>query len=83
MTSCGWRDHIQSENNEIVCFLFSGSADTKSYIITSQLDPGVYRKHVEDTRKLHLTGFTFVVIGIVHLAGGKITEGIMTASSRP
>lgn len=24
---------------------------------------------------LHVTGFTFVVISIVHLAGGKITEG--------
>ena len=26
----------------------------------------------------HVTGFTFVVIGIVHLAGGKISEGIVT-----
>ncbi|KAL4562869.1 hypothetical protein LXL04_026900 [Taraxacum kok-saghyz] len=50
------------------------SADTKSYIVTSQLDPGVYRKLVEDTKNSHLTGFAFVVIGIVHLAGGKITE---------
>nr|XP_043621844.1 melanoma-associated antigen 8 [Erigeron canadensis] len=50
------------------------SSDAKSYIITSQLDSGVYRKHIEDTTKSHLTGFTFVVIGIVHLAGGKITE---------
>ncbi|KAI3711264.1 hypothetical protein L2E82_41230 [Cichorium intybus] len=50
------------------------STDSKSYIITSQLDPGVYRKHVEDTRKSHLSGFAFVVVGIVHLAGGKITE---------
>ncbi|XP_071718288.1 uncharacterized protein [Rutidosis leptorrhynchoides] len=50
------------------------SADAKSYIVISQLDPGVYRKHIEDTTKSHLTGLTFVVIGIVHLAGGKITE---------
>ncbi|XP_024961400.1 melanoma-associated antigen 8 isoform X1 [Cynara cardunculus var. scolymus] len=50
------------------------SADPKSYIITSQLNPEVYRKHVEDSSKSHLTGFTFVVIGIVYLAGGKITE---------
>ncbi|CAI9292315.1 unnamed protein product [Lactuca saligna] len=50
------------------------SVDLKSYIITSQLDPGVYKKHVEDTTKSNLTGFAFVVIGIVHLAGGKITE---------
>ncbi|KAL8192448.1 hypothetical protein R6Q57_027633 [Mikania cordata] len=50
------------------------SADLKSYIITSKLDPGVYRKHIEDTKNSHLTGFTFVVIGIVNLAGGKIAE---------
>ncbi|KAI7742073.1 hypothetical protein M8C21_030079 [Ambrosia artemisiifolia] len=50
------------------------SADSKSYIITSQLDSGVYRKHVDDPRKSHLTGLTFVVLGIVNLAGGKITE---------
>ncbi|KAK1420124.1 hypothetical protein QVD17_21466 [Tagetes erecta] len=50
------------------------SADSKSYIIKSQLDPGVYRKHIEDTKKSHLTGFAFVVIGIINLAGGKITE---------
>ncbi|KAI3741193.1 hypothetical protein L1987_58860 [Smallanthus sonchifolius] len=58
------------------------SADSKSYIITSQLDPGVYRKHIEDATKSHLTGFAFVVIGIVSLAGGKITEVIITASWR-
>ncbi|XP_076948719.1 uncharacterized protein LOC143621078 [Bidens hawaiensis] len=50
------------------------SADSKSYIITSQLDPAVYRKHIEDTRKSHLTGLTFAVIGIINLAGGKVTE---------
>ncbi|KAJ0590705.1 putative MAGE domain, melanoma-associated antigen, MAGE domain, winged helix WH1 [Helianthus annuus] len=50
------------------------SADAKSYIITSKLDPAVYRKHIEDSKKSHLTGFTFVVLGIVNLAGGKITE---------
>nr|KAJ0222148.1 hypothetical protein LSAT_V11C200067820 [Lactuca sativa] len=49
------------------------SADIKSYIITTQLDPGVYRKHVEDTTTSNLTGFAFVVIGNFHLAGGKIT----------
>nr|GEV19155.1 melanoma-associated antigen 8 isoform X1 [Tanacetum cinerariifolium] len=50
------------------------SGDAKSYIITSQLDPQIYKKHIEDETKSHLTGFAFVAIGIVHLAGGKITE---------
>lgn len=50
------------------------SGDAKSYIITSQLEPQVYKKHIEDETKSHLTGFAFVAIGIVHLAGGKITE---------
>nr|KAJ0210933.1 hypothetical protein LSAT_V11C400214770 [Lactuca sativa] len=49
------------------------STDIKSYVITTQLDPGVYKKYVEDTTKSNLTEFAFVVIGIVHLAGGKIT----------
>ncbi|CAI9292859.1 unnamed protein product [Lactuca saligna] len=44
-------------------------------MVESKLDPGVYKKHVEDTTKSNLTGFAFVVIGIVHLAGGKICEG--------
>ncbi|GKD06628.1 melanoma-associated antigen 8 isoform X1, partial [Tanacetum coccineum] len=55
------------------------SGDAKSYIITSQLDPQIYKKHIEDETKSHLTGFTFVAIGIVHLARGKITEGIIAA----
>ncbi|GKA10198.1 melanoma-associated antigen 8 isoform X1 [Tanacetum coccineum] len=50
------------------------SGDAKSYIITSQLEPEIYKKHIEDETKSHLTGFAFVAIGIVHLAGGKITE---------
>ncbi|PWA68946.1 MAGE protein [Artemisia annua] len=50
------------------------SGDVKSYIITSQLEPQVYKKHIEDETKSHLTGFAFVAIGIIHLAGGKITE---------
>ncbi|KAJ4965427.1 hypothetical protein NE237_017276 [Protea cynaroides] len=48
--------------------------DAKSYVITSQLPPEVYRKHVEDTKTFTSSGFTFAVIGIVHLAGGKISE---------
>lgn len=59
--------------NDIYCF--SGGADAKSYVIISQLPAEVYRKYVEDVNTSHLTGFTFVVISIVHLAGGKIAEG--------
>lgn len=47
----------------------------KSYIIISQLPADVYLKHVEDVNKSHITGFTFVVIAVVQLAGGKISEG--------
>ncbi|GFQ02398.1 melanoma-associated antigen g1 [Phtheirospermum japonicum] len=50
------------------------SGDAKSYIIVSQLPADVYKKFVEDKNSSHLTGLTFVVIGIIHLAGGKITE---------
>lgn len=49
-------------------------ADAKSYVIISQLPAEVYKKYVEDMNTSHLTGFTFVVISIVHLAGGKIAE---------
>ncbi|WCJ44453.1 hypothetical protein M5689_025119 [Euphorbia peplus] len=50
------------------------TADLKSYVLISQLPPDLYRKYVEDVDTAHLTGFTFVVISIVHLAGGKIPE---------
>ncbi|XP_031263446.1 uncharacterized protein LOC116121644 [Pistacia vera] len=50
-------------------------ADPKSYILVSQLPPEVYKKYVEDVNTAHLTGFTFVIVSIVHLAGGKIPEG--------
>ncbi|XP_065882262.1 uncharacterized protein [Euphorbia lathyris] len=49
-------------------------ADAKSYVLISQLPADLYRKYVEDVDTAHLTGFTFVVISIVHLAGGKIPE---------
>ncbi|KAI5647424.1 hypothetical protein M9H77_33429 [Catharanthus roseus] len=52
----------------------SQQADAKSYIIVSQLPDDIYKKFVENKNKSHVTGFTFVVIGIIHLAGGKITE---------
>lgn len=55
---------------------FAGTTDTKSYVLISQLPADVYSKHVDDVNTAHLTGFTFVVISIVHLAGGKIPEGM-------
>ncbi|PKU74365.1 non-structural maintenance of chromosomes element 3 homolog [Dendrobium catenatum] len=48
--------------------------DTKSYILESKLPSGIYKKYVEDKGASHISGFTFVVISIVHLAGGKIPE---------
>ncbi|XP_073126619.1 uncharacterized protein [Henckelia pumila] len=49
-------------------------SDAKSYIIMSQIPPDVYRKFVEDANSTHLSGFTFVVLGIIHLAGGRVAE---------
>ncbi|KAK8623523.1 hypothetical protein V6N13_118406 [Hibiscus sabdariffa] len=48
--------------------------DAKSYVIISQLPAEVYKKYVEDVNTSHMTGFTFVVISIVQLAGGKIAS---------
>ncbi|KAL2893807.1 Non-structural maintenance of chromosomes element 3-like protein [Bienertia sinuspersici] len=50
------------------------AADMRSYIVVSQLPADVYKKYVEDIYTAHLTGFTFVIVSIVHLAGGKISE---------
>lgn len=55
---------------------FPGVADAKSYVLISQVPADVYRKYVEDVNSAHVTGFTFVVISVVHLAGGKIPEGM-------
>ncbi|CAO2819260.1 unnamed protein product [Amaranthus hypochondriacus] len=49
-------------------------ADTRSYIVISQLPANVFQKHVEDINTAPLTGFTFVIVSIVYLAGGKISE---------
>lgn len=49
--------------------------DAKSYVLVSTLAPEVYSKYVEDKESAHLSGFAFVVISIVQLAGGKISEG--------
>lgn len=48
--------------------------DTKSYVLISKLPAEVYEKYVEDVNTSHLTGFAFVAISIVHLAGGKLPE---------
>ncbi|XP_077213546.1 melanoma-associated antigen G1-like protein isoform X2 [Tasmannia lanceolata] len=50
------------------------AVDAKSYVITSKLPNEIYSKYVEEKENSHITGFTFVVLGIVHLAGGKISE---------
>lgn len=51
------------------------NVEAKSYILVSQLDPEVYRKYIEDKEAAHLSGFSFTVITLVHLAGGKISGG--------
>lgn len=60
----------------MACF-HPGLADSKSYVLISQLPPNVYKKYVVDVNTAHLTGFTFVIVSIVHLAGGKIPEGMI------
>ncbi|RLN35368.1 melanoma-associated antigen 1-like [Panicum miliaceum] len=51
------------------------NAEAKSYVLVSQLDPEVYRKCVEDKEAAPLSGFSFAVISLIHLAGGKSSEG--------
>lgn len=63
----------------MTCFL-SGVADSKSYILISQLPSDVYEKYVVDVNTAHLSGFTFVMISIVYLAGGKMSEGMIANS---
>ncbi|KAL6565886.1 hypothetical protein OROHE_004941 [Orobanche hederae] len=53
------------------------TSEAKSYIIISQLPADVYTKFVEDKSSSHMTGFTFVVVGIIHLGGGKVAEGYL------
>ncbi|BAF20817.1 uncharacterized protein [Oryza sativa Japonica Group] len=50
------------------------NVDAKSYVLVSKLDPEVYSKYVEHKEAAHVSGFAFVVISIVHLSGGKISE---------
>lgn len=54
-----------------------GGADAKSYILISQLPSDLYEKYVVDANTAYMSGFTFVIISIVHLAGGKIPEGMI------
>lgn len=49
-------------------------AESKSYILESKLSSDIYKKYVEDKSVSHISGFAFVVISIIHLAGGKIPE---------
>ncbi|XP_074566716.1 uncharacterized protein LOC141823345 [Curcuma longa] len=48
--------------------------ESKSYILVSQLPPDIYSEFVEDKESSHLSGFAFVVISIIHLSGGKLSE---------
>ncbi|CAA0266382.1 putative MAGE domain, melanoma-associated antigen [Arabidopsis thaliana] len=50
------------------------SVDSKSYVLVSELPLEVFKKHVVDETTSPVTGFTFVVLAIVQLAGGKIPE---------
>ncbi|MED6148153.1 hypothetical protein PIB30_050393 [Stylosanthes scabra] len=56
--------------------------DSKSYILVSKLAPEVYEKYVVDVNSAHLSGFTFVIISIVYLAGGKIEEELLWSQMR-
>ncbi|MCL7034839.1 hypothetical protein MKW94_003085 [Papaver nudicaule] len=52
-------------------------ADVKSYVLVSKLPSEVFQKYVVDKGNLKVSAFTFVVCGIVDLAGGQITEEIL------
>ncbi|KAK1262157.1 hypothetical protein QJS04_geneDACA008749 [Acorus gramineus] len=51
-----------------------GLSYAKSYVITSRLPSDIYCKFVEDKGTCHASGFAFVVLGIIHLGGGQISE---------
>lgn len=63
----------------LISFVVAAVGDAKSYIIISQLPADVYKKFVEDRSSSHMMGLTFVVVGIIHLGGGKVTEGILAS----
>lgn len=68
---------LYSSFRQLTYAIFIGAVEAKSYIVLSQLPADIYSKYIEDKKTSHMTGFTFVVISIVHLAGGKISEGIL------
>ncbi|VVB11742.1 unnamed protein product [Arabis nemorensis] len=50
------------------------SVDSKSYVLVSQLPIEMFRKHVVGETTTPMTGFTFAILAIVQLAGGKMPE---------
>ncbi|KAI4321137.1 hypothetical protein MLD38_034558 [Melastoma candidum] len=52
----------------------SSTAENRSYVLMSELPDDLYWQHVEDTDAFLWSGLAFVVISVVHLAGGKIHE---------
>ncbi|RXH73982.1 hypothetical protein DVH24_016804 [Malus domestica] len=50
----------------------------KSYCITSKLPSDVYKKYVfnDNDHTVPLNGFIFVILSLVHISGGKMTEGM-------
>ncbi|PKA65627.1 hypothetical protein AXF42_Ash020557 [Apostasia shenzhenica] len=56
------------------CASQQSAAEAKSYVLVSQLPSDIYKKYIEDKGASHIYGFTFVVISIVYLAGGKLSE---------
>ncbi|XP_011626532.1 MAGE-like protein 2 isoform X1 [Amborella trichopoda] len=50
------------------------AADAKSYVLISKLPSEIYSKYVENKETAHFAGFTFAVLSVIHLAGGKIPE---------
>lgn len=61
--------------------IFSDVADIKSYVLISQLPDEVYKKYVKDVNSSPMAGFTFTVVSIIHLAGGKLPEGNVSCFS--
>ncbi|WVZ61884.1 hypothetical protein U9M48_011692 [Paspalum notatum var. saurae] len=68
------RPPSQAQRGFPVSFPLFLNVDAKSYVLVSMLDPEVYSKYVEDKDSAHLPGFAFAVLGIIQLAGGKMSE---------
>nr|ABK24105.1 unknown [Picea sitchensis] len=50
------------------------TTDSKSYILKTMLPEELRTKLVENKETSHFLGLTFVIVGIVQLAGGKVPE---------